>query len=212
MLTNSIIQDRKSYWDKRYDKQGRQTVGNSCMTPEEFKESTIQIESFMFNTFKDTFGFKRILDLGCGWGRISKMIVKFCSEIYGVDLAEWPIEETKRVVPTGKFQTYDGEHLPFKDKFFGGFITWTVLQHIHPDLIDKICKELDRVSDVGTSSIIYENTTPWAVNSEYTWFRSVDEYKFLFPNFEIISKSDLNWIDGPNSNEIHTLMIMKKVK
>ncbi len=212
MLTNPIIQDRKSYWDKRYDKQGRKTVGNSCMTPEEFKESTIQIESFMFNTFKDAFGFKRVLDLGCGWGRISKMLIKFCSEVYGVDIADWPIEETKRVVPTGNFQTYDGEHLPFKDKFFGGFITWTVLQHIHPDLIEKICIELDRVSDIGTSAILYENTTSWAVDSDYTWFRSADEYQLFFPNFELISKNDLNWIDGSNSNEIHTLMIMKKVR
>jgi ubiquinone/menaquinone biosynthesis C-methylase UbiE len=212
MNLQTEIKNRKDYWEKRYLKQGRKTVGNSCLTDDEFKESIIQIESLVFTIFKDCFGFRRVLDFGCGWGRISKILVKFCSEIYGIDLSEWPIEETKRVVPTGIFQIYDGKSIPFKDKFFGGFITWTVLQHIHPVLIETICFELNRVTDIGSKAVIYENTTDWAEDSDYTWFRSEEDYKSLFPNFRLVSKQAINWLDGKDSKEIHTLFIMEKIK
>jgi ubiquinone/menaquinone biosynthesis C-methylase UbiE len=210
-MFSSQIQDRKSYWEKRYSKQGKRTVGNNCLSEDEFLNSTMQIESFMFNTFKDCFGYKRVLDFGCGYGRISKMLIKFCSELYGIDLASWPIEQAKKLVSAGNFQTYDGQKLPFKDRFFGGFITWTVLQHIHPDLIFLICKELDRITDIGSKIILYENTTLWIEDSDYTWYRSSDDYKKLFPNYSEISKGDIDWFDG-SSKEIHTLLVMQKVK
>jgi len=203
--------DRQEYWTGRYNKQKHMTVGNSCFSSEEFITSTARIRkvlrdiSISYNLF---YG-KSILDFGCGWGRIARMLLDFgARKVVGVDLVEWAVKTAKAEVPNGDFEVFDGIDLSFKDETFDTVLSWTVLQHVPNTSIWITCQEIGRVLAKGGYLVLYENCASDRKDSDYIWFRPKANYLSFFKGYEILKDELVTAIDG--TNEVHHLLIMRK--
>jgi len=88
----------------------------------------------------------RILDLGCGNGRLFELFKNKNIDYVGVDNSEKLIEISKKKYPDGKFQVADALNLPFLDNYFDKIFSIAVLHHIpSSELRLKFLKEAKRV-------------------------------------------------------------------
>ncbi len=197
----------KSYWEDRYQTQGRKTVGFCGFTQDQFEKKTAEVLSRVEFLLRKVFAGKIVLDFGCGWGRFSKMLASFCSQVHGVDISEWAILEARSYAPECKFLVYDGVRIPYPDDYFEGVFCWTVLQHIEPARIDGSCEEIKRVCGEKAALLLYENVSTWHMDKSHVWFRSSETYGEKF-NLGSSFKEMIKGSDGVN--EDHILMVMEK--
>jgi SAM-dependent methyltransferase len=102
----------------------------------------------------------RWLDLGCGTGAFTGMILKHCApaSVTGVDPAPAQVEHAKKAFPAAEFQVGNSMALPFKDNEFD-IVASALVLHFIPDRA-KAFAEMQRV------------TKPGGIVSGYTWERS----------------------------------------
>lgn len=93
---------------------------------------------------KDLTG-QKILDAGCGDGRMSFEISKKSGEIFGIDYSKKAINFAKILAPKVKFLVSDIKKTPFATAFFDKIILVEVLEHIPPKEIPSVLKELKRI-------------------------------------------------------------------
>lgn len=94
----------------------------------------------------------RVLDFGCGVGRLSNALAEHASTVTGVDIAASMIERAKRLNQHGeriRFLDYDGHTLPFPDAGFDSVVSLVVLQHTPPETQLAALLELRRVVRPG---------------------------------------------------------------
>jgi len=103
---------------------------------------------------------QRILDVGCGYGRIALPLLKKGHDIYGVDLSKKYITELKRSLSStslkSKFRVADMCDLPFGDASFDVVLClWSVIDELlfRKDQV-KAVKEMLRVLRKGGSAFI----------------------------------------------------------
>jgi ubiquinone/menaquinone biosynthesis C-methylase UbiE len=82
-----------------------------------------------------------ILDLGCGDGRITNVLVKKYEHVCGLDSSE---EALKHVVSEKKLGSLDS--LPFEDKSFDTILCSEVLEHLPFRTYNKALQEMERVA------------------------------------------------------------------
>ena len=71
---------------------------------------------------------EKILDLGCGNGRLYELFREKTVDYYGVDFSEGLIEIARKRYPQFKFQVADAFNLPFSADFFDKVFNIAVLQ------------------------------------------------------------------------------------
>jgi SAM-dependent methyltransferase len=94
----------------------------------------------------------RVLDFGCGVGRLTNALATRVDEAVGVDIAESMIEQATALnqhPDRVSFRSYDGERLPFEDASFDSALSLIVLQHARPPVQLACLLELQRVVRVG---------------------------------------------------------------
>jgi ubiquinone/menaquinone biosynthesis C-methylase UbiE len=198
---------RNDYWMERYAKQGRKTVACSDFSDQQFQDSLKWLYNFLPIYLGPYFIGKTILELGCGWGRISKILGTFCGKVHGIDIVLWAIEEARKYYPEGIFSLYDGNEIPYPDGYFGGLVSWTVLQHIEPHRIFQTASEIGRVLRKGAYLAIYENVSKQP-DSNYLWFRDAAFYLGLFKEFKAQEWELLQGAD--HNDEVHLSAVMRK--
>lgn len=88
----------------------------------------------------------KVLDLGCGSGRLFPKFKEKSIEYFGIDNSEELIKIAKQEYPQGNFQISDGFKLPFPDEFFNKVYCFAVIHHIPSrELRLKFLKETERV-------------------------------------------------------------------
>jgi trans-aconitate methyltransferase len=78
----------------------------------------------------------RVLDLGCGTGRMAKLLSNLgYTNYHGIDFSPARIAEAKRYVPGASFETADILHPSTLSRFaeYNAFIVLEVLEHIEAD-------------------------------------------------------------------------------
>jgi len=105
-------------------------------------------------------GVKRILDLGCGTGRHVVYLAKNGFDVYGYDIAEERIRQTKEWLKEEGLKANFKigsiyERLPYKDDFFDAVISTHTIHHGKIENIKKAIKEIERVLKPG--GIIFIN-------------------------------------------------------
>jgi SAM-dependent methyltransferase len=91
---------------------------------------------------------ERVLDFGCGVGRLSNAIAELGPRVVGVDIAGSMVEHARAVVrypDRVDFVHYDGRALPFPDDGFDSAVSLMVLQHARPVVQLGCLLELRRV-------------------------------------------------------------------
>jgi ubiquinone/menaquinone biosynthesis C-methylase UbiE len=98
---------------------------------------------FVFNYLKKG---DKVLDLGCGSGRLFPKFQDKEVEYFGIDNSDKLIEIAKKENPQGDFQISDGLKLPFSDEFFNKVYSFAVIHHLpSKELRLKLIQETKRV-------------------------------------------------------------------
>lgn len=106
---------------------------------------------------------KRVLDFGCGVGRLSNALAEHADLVVGVDIASSMIEFAQRVVrhpDRVSYTHYDGHRLPFPDDSFDSAVSLVVLQHTPPAAQLTILLELNRVIRSGGALVLQAPSAP----------------------------------------------------
>ncbi|MBU0476874.1 class I SAM-dependent methyltransferase, partial [Patescibacteria group bacterium] len=135
---------------------------------------------------------ERVLDLGCGNGRLYKLLEKQNIDYYGVDCAEKLIDIAKFLYPEAKFQVADALSLPFPDDFFDKVFSIAVLHHIPSrELRAQFLKEAKRVlRKDGLLVITVWDLNPFKMILTKKWKRLLSFLKYTSLKMFTISKLD----------------------
>lgn len=151
----------KEFWEKRSLKYGDQIEGVLL------KSAPANMNSYLHNWMfrqvdkvtldKDDF---RVLDIGCGYGRLSGELLKKSPKIkvFGIDIAQRYVDlYNKALSPKGKAVRGDVCNLPFKDHSFDLVFVVTTLMYLtdYQDQL-KAIKEISRVLKPGGWFVIIE--------------------------------------------------------
>jgi SAM-dependent methyltransferase len=95
---------------------------------------------------------ERVLDFGCGIGRLSFALAKHADQVTGVDIAASMIDQAGRLNPEPgriRFVHSDGETLPFQNNSFDSAVSLIVLQHAPAAVSLRCLLDLARVVRPG---------------------------------------------------------------
>jgi SAM-dependent methyltransferase len=99
----------------------------------------------------------RILDFGCGTGRLSGWLADAGASVVGVDATPEMIEVARRRVPGTKFVVSEGGQLPFDDGSFDAVVAVYVLQYYVADQsIEVLLAEFHRLLSPGGAFVAIE--------------------------------------------------------
>lgn len=118
--------------------------------------ASIAINDARLNALLDSMGDlnkKRVLEVGCGKGRISRILKEKGCEIFGIDISENFLKEAKKISP-GHFFKASATDLPFGSNNFDIVFAVEVIEHL-PDL-RSFLKESGRVLKVDGKIIIID--------------------------------------------------------
>lgn len=130
----------------------------------------------------------KILDLGCGNGRLIELFRDKDIEYIGVDNSKRLIEIAKEKYPHYKFLVSEAINLPFEDSYFNKVISVAVLHHIpSKEFRLKFLEEAERVLKPNGILIL----TVWNL-----WQRKIAwNLLFKYTIFKIFGKSKLDFKD-----------------
>ena len=86
---------------------------------------------------------KKILDLGCGSGRYTKLLLNKEAKVWAIDPSEKMLEIAQRENKEVIFKKGTASKIPFKTNFFDIVISSLVIDHIK--YIDKAFREVNRI-------------------------------------------------------------------
>ena len=129
----------------------------------------------------------KILDVGCGKGFLLYDFLKVLpdAEIYGVDISEYAITNSKPEI-RNRLKIGNATQLPWPDNYFDLVISITTLHNLHAYDLDKALREMERVSTNHKYLCVesYRNEEEkanllyWQVTCEC--FYTPDEWKWWF--------------------------------
>jgi SAM-dependent methyltransferase len=99
---------------------------------------------------------KKVLEIGCGSGRISSLLAEECNALVAIDPDEKDIENARARIPGVDFRVGSGEKLDFPDSSFD-LVIFTLSLH-HQDS-RKALKEAARVAKPGGRILVVEPVT-----------------------------------------------------
>jgi ubiquinone/menaquinone biosynthesis C-methylase UbiE len=130
----------------------------------------------------------KVLDLGCGNGRLVDAFRGKVIEYAGIDNSEKLVEIAKKKHPAQDFHFFDGLRIPFEDNKFDAVFCIAVLHHVPgSQLRGEFLSEIRRVLKPGGKLIL----TVW-----YLWEKG--RYWSLFFKFtlkKLFGKSGLDFFD-----------------
>ncbi|GGE81989.1 class I SAM-dependent methyltransferase [Sphingomonas prati] len=99
--------------------------------------------------------FARILDFGCGVGRLARMFKGFSGEYVGVDVHQQSIEWMQGALPyVEAYQTTPRQPLPFPDNHFDCVVSISVFTHMNEADQRFYLSELKRVTKSGGTLLL----------------------------------------------------------
>jgi 2-polyprenyl-3-methyl-5-hydroxy-6-metoxy-1,4-benzoquinol methylase len=101
---------------------------------------------------------KRLLDLGCNWGRWSIAAARKGYTVSGIDPSPQAILAARRVAEQLAldidYRSGSGEVIPFAENSFDVVFSYSVLQHLAKERVRKVIAEIDRVLKPGGVALI----------------------------------------------------------
>jgi 2-polyprenyl-3-methyl-5-hydroxy-6-metoxy-1,4-benzoquinol methylase len=135
---------------------------------------------------------KRVLEIGCGMGLHSEMMVRAGAQLTSIDISPTSIGASERRFAMrgldGQFRQMDAEHLDFADQSFDMVWSWGVIHHsAHTG---RIVRQIDRVLKPGGTAHIMV----YAMDGLSAWMTIARRYLFGFWRGKLLD--DLLWHDA----------------
>ena len=163
--------DLQKFWDKR-EPQHRWSLPENDLSKQIMGDLVEWIRALYIGEEP------RILDVGCGWGRLyaylSKEVIE--SDVTMVDFTTTALHLCEEM--TGhRPDLWDGKKLPYEDDSFNLVVLMELTLHIHPDHIKEVIDEAFRVSN----QYVYITTLEWDQPEvkEDTWCFAHDYMELL---------------------------------
>jgi ubiquinone/menaquinone biosynthesis C-methylase UbiE len=86
---------------------------------------------------------KRILDLGCGTGRYTKILLRLGGNVWAIDPSEKMLEIARKENKNAHFKKAAASKIPFSSDFFDMVVASLCIDHVRE--IDKALSEVSRV-------------------------------------------------------------------
>ena len=122
--------------------------------------------------------FDRVLEIGCGIGRILKPLSFKFKEVYGVDISDSMVELSKDYIKEDNIEIIqnDGYSLPFDGDYFDYVFSLLVFQHLGSrEMMENYVRESNRVLSSGGLFKFQAHR----VSGLYTYNPKVDNYGFF---------------------------------
>ncbi len=130
----------------------------------------------------------KILDLGCGNGRLVELFKGKPIEYFGIDNSEKLIEIARQKFPGQEFEIFDGLKVPFEDNFFDKIYCIAVFHHIPGKAVRReFLNETKRALKTGGKLIL----SVWYLWQKDTFWRLL----FKFTLKKLVGKSELDFFD-----------------
>jgi len=151
---SAIKYEPNSYWNERGKNLDREDLYN--------KEKYRKQERMLIEHLKGI-KFSSVLELGCGYGRITKLILENfqVSRYVAIDISSVLIEKAKNKIPDKvEFQVNDINNISKEEKF-DLVLASEVLMHIKPNNIERIIRNIISISNNHIINIDwYERPNP----------------------------------------------------
>jgi ubiquinone/menaquinone biosynthesis C-methylase UbiE len=126
---------------------------------------------------------EKLLDIGCGGGRVAEICDDCKVEYVGVDLSEQMIERSKKEFPGKEFHVADMQSLPFEDAKFDHSIAVASFHHLPDDATRlRALSEMARVVKPGGTimllnwNLLQPRFWPLRWNSVKAWLFGKKQY------------------------------------
>jgi ubiquinone/menaquinone biosynthesis C-methylase UbiE len=139
---------------------------------------------------------EKILDFGCGTGRLFGFLSKYGAQVTGIDITKNMTDAAAKLYPGGTFIHYDGGKLPFENDFFDDIVSVYVLQHITArENLEATAKELMRCLKKGSRIYLIEQVSK--ESSDYYLHRLPQDYQEAFSGCRCVHSSPVRNCRSP---------------
>lgn len=157
-LANARAEDRKRIAERLYDE-------NYARRSEQAFDRPLKLRDKRLSLYKQIIGHgnRCILELGCGAGDLTYALVDNAEKIVATDISAKAIElaeKSKESFEGGagnkiEFKPMSAVDLDFPDAAFDWAISTSVIEHLHPDDVDRHLHEVWRVLEAGGNYLIW---------------------------------------------------------
>jgi SAM-dependent methyltransferase len=104
---------------------------------------------------------RRAAEIGCGYGRLTMVLLEFCSEAVGFEREPHLVAIARELLPDATFRTVNSlDRLNSPDGHFDFAFTFTVLQHLDERGAAGAVAEIKRIVAPGGYVLLVEKTNP----------------------------------------------------
>lgn len=122
-----------------------------------------------------------LLELGCGYGRLSMEFDRLGFRVLGCDISPGMIADARQAVPSGAFRLIEDGTIPFADDSADASLAYLILQHVATKSeVYRYMREMVRVTRPGGKIAMqtYRATQPADFDGfRGAWFASLDEFR-----------------------------------
>ena len=153
----------------------------------------------------------KVLDLGCGMGLAVEFLLKMRRNAYGLDITLAGVDGDKK-----RFIQAPMWDMPCKDKEFDCTFSVDVMEHIRPEVMDKVIDEIFRITRSYTFHVICTRPSEYE-SSLHPTVRSIDWWKKTFQqhnkrNIKCIIMDSEEFLMVYNMKRIETMLEPDKKK
>tara|TARA_E500000178_G_scaffold938_1_gene1035 strand:+ start:3881 stop:4657 length:777 start_codon:yes stop_codon:yes gene_type:complete len=181
--------DRREYWNKSYTEYWLKRVGEAKNKGK--KSKVIQEDSKTeSDTIYDDFFKKhplnkgKVLDVGCAWGRMFDIYLKYDLEIFGVDISQFMIKECaknwKGILSQSNFSCAEAEKLPFENNSFDNLVCLATFDATYQQ---KSLSEFFRVLKLGGRLYLTGKNSEYFLDDKLALAAEIGARKKNHPNY-----------------------------
>ena len=152
--------DPENYWDDRAKTGAKNIYQAVCIKNASDIENKaveiIQLKSLSRNLAPYDLTGKKVLEFGCGIGRLAPWFMKRGLKYTGVDISNNMLSVAKEQIKDGEFHKLDNHMLPFPKDTFDLTCSITVINHNRYEHQGRIIDELLRVTKPGGLILLLE--------------------------------------------------------
>lgn len=97
---------------------------------------------------------RKVIDAGCGTGRLAAHLRNAGLNVTGVDLSPTMVRVARRLNPEIEFTAGELTALPADGGSADGVVSWYSIIHLEPDAIDTVAREFARVLRPGGAALV----------------------------------------------------------